>query len=281
MAEDKTEGSGRRLILLLRVIAGLEAEFTLKELTARSGLPTTSVHRLLQVLIETGMVERADGQSYRPGAELLRLASMVLRDFDVHRAAKPFVEELWLQWQETVSFAVYRPQTHTAMVVDTIPTPHPLRYVIERFTEISLPWGSLGRSILAHLPQQEMEAVVALRTKGPLSGRSPPSEAQILEELAVIRRKGVAVYQDTSVDFAGVAAPVFGLNRKVVGCIGVTMPPSRFGQIDQEALCAAVSDGARRLSAAIGGDPADEAASIRTPAPIKPAGKTRRGAAGV
>ena len=255
MASDKVEGSGRRLLLLLEVIAGLETEFSLKELTARSGLPMTTVHRLLQVLIEADMVERGAGQGYRAGVKLLGLASMLLKDLDPHDAAQPFLRALWQDWQETAVFAVYRPQMRTATVVDAIPAPHPLRFVIERYTEVSLPWGSFGRAILAHLPPQESEAVIAGRPKSPLTGRQPLADKDLLEELARIRREGVALYVDLSIDVAGIAAPVFGAHRSVIGCIGLAMPGSRYGEYDKSAICKAISDAGRRVSEAIGWTP--------------------------
>lgn len=255
MASEKVEGSGRRLLLLLELIAGFETEFSLKELTARSHLPMTTVHRLLQILLEADMVERGPGQGYRAGVKLLRLASMLLKDLDPHDAAQPFLRQLWHDWQETAVFAVYRPQTRTATVVDAIAAPHPLRFVIERYTEISLPWGSFGRAILAYLPPQESEAVIAARPKSPLTGRAPPPNQELMEELARVRREGVAVYVDLSIDVAGIAAPVFGAHRSVIGCIGLAMPGSRYGDYDKAAICKAISDAARQVSEAVGWTP--------------------------
>jgi DNA-binding IclR family transcriptional regulator len=255
MTNEKVEGSGRRLLLLLEVISGLDGDFSLKDLTSRSNLPTTTVHRLLQILLETNMVERSGGQSYRPGVRLLRLASTLLKDLDPHDAAQPFLHELWRDWQETAVFAVYRPQTRTAMVANAIAAPHPLRYVIERYTEISLAWGSFGRAILAHLPPREAKAVIAARSKSPLTGRQPPGEEELVGELARIRENGVAIYVDLSIDVAGVAAPVFGAQRSVIGCIGLAMPGSRFGDHDQARIREAVIGAANRLSEAIGWAP--------------------------
>lgn len=255
MPSEKVEGSGRRLLLLLELIAGFEAEFSLKELAARSGLPMTTVHRLLQLLLEADMVERGAGQGYRPGVKLLRLASLLLKDLDPHDAAQPILRELWRDWQETAVFAVYRPQTRTATVVDAIAAPHPLRFVLERYTEVSLPWGSFGRAILAYLPPQELDAVIAARPKSPLTGRTPPSDKDLMDELMRVRRDGVAVYVDLSIDVAGIAAPVFGAHRSVIGCIGLAMPGSRYGDYDTATICKAISSAARRVSEAIGWTP--------------------------
>jgi DNA-binding IclR family transcriptional regulator len=262
MAGKKIEGSGRRLVLLLEVIAGLETEFTLKELTARAKLPTTTVHRLLQVLLETDMVERGSGQSYRPGLKLLRIASALLRDIEAPKAAEPFLHHLWQDWQETAVFVLYRPRTRTATVIDTIPAPHPLRFVIERYTEVSLPWGSFGRAILAHLPPNELDSVIAARAVSPLSGREPLPASDLLAELASIRRDGVAVYVDLSLDVAGIAAPIFGAQRTVIGCIGLAMPGTRFGGYDQQEMCAAVAASARGLSEAVGWTPIPSSGAV-------------------
>jgi DNA-binding IclR family transcriptional regulator len=254
MASEKIEGSGRRLILLLEVISQLEPEFSLKELTALAQLPSTTVHRLLQVLLETGMVERA-GQGYRRGVTLLRLASMLLQNVHAQRAAEPVVSALWQAWQETAAFAVYRPHTRTAMVVHSISAPHPLRCVFEPYAELSLAWGSFGRAILAHLPPQELDAVLAARAKGPLSGRAPPAPEVLLEAVANIRRGGYAFYEDPSLNIAGAAAPVFGPDRTVVGAVGVALPAQRLSDYDQDALFTAVRDSGLRVSAAIGWAP--------------------------
>lgn len=249
---EKVEGSARRLLLLLEVISGLDAEFSLKELAARSRLPTTTVHRLLQVLLEAGFVDKAGGQAYRPGVKFLRLASSLLKELDVNAAAQPFLQDLWATWQETAVFALYRPNGRTAMVIDTIAAPHPLRFVMERYTEVSLPWGSFGRAILAHLPPHEMDAVISARHRSTLTGREPLPVADLTEELARIRSQGYAVYVDLAIDVAGVAAPIFGPQRTVVGSLGLAMPGSRFGSYDQAGICQAVADSARALSEAIG-----------------------------
>jgi DNA-binding IclR family transcriptional regulator len=198
------------------------------------------------------MVERAGPRSYRLGPELFRVASLVQQKFEIDRIARPFLQELWTEWQETCSFCLYRPGTRTATVVETIRTPHPLQYVFEPFSELSLAWGSLGRSILAWLPKEDVDAVLAHDRRGPISGRRLPSRKTVRAELEAIRKRGYAVYEDRTINVAGVTAPVFGAAGAVVGSIGVTMPASRFRESDKGELAAAVLLRARRLSAAVG-----------------------------
>jgi DNA-binding IclR family transcriptional regulator len=157
------------------------------------------------------------------------LARQLLKKADTGRAARPLIKQLWDEWQETCAFCLYQPHSTRALVVDTIPTPHPLRFVVEPLTEISLVWGSLGRAILAFLPIEEREEAIASSPRvGPLSSHRIPSKRALEAELADIRRRGVAIYRNEDLDIAGIAAPVRYPNGAMFGSIGIILPNSRF-----------------------------------------------------
>jgi DNA-binding IclR family transcriptional regulator len=246
-------GLAARTVRLLQCVAELEEEFTVTALARRLELAPSTVHRLLQSLVGTGIIERSGTDSYRPGRELLRMASLLVRRFDVRAVARPVLRELWRDWQETCCLCLYESVGRTARVVETIASAHPLQYVIEPGSTLSLAWGSLGRSILACLPAQDVNRVLGQAQRGPLSGLKPPPRAELLKELRKIRRLGYARYEDRSrLDIAGVAAPVFSGTGAVLGCIGVTMPASRFRSCDTRALVRAVVVAAARVSSALG-----------------------------
>src|SRR4051812_17493553 len=248
MASGTESGTGPRLIALLRLIAEGGQSFSLKELAARANLPPSSVHRLLQVLTRTGMVERGPQLSYGPGRELYRMASILRARFDLVGAARPFLERLWSQWQETTVLCAFNPTSRTGSIVDVLLTTHPLRFAIEIGLELALPWGSLGQAMLANLAPADVDAVLRKATTGPLSGRPLPPRAQMLAELGHVRERGYADYFDPNYDVAGVAAPLFGRDKVLIGCIGITMPSQRFELHDRDAMTAAVRGAAAELS---------------------------------
>jgi DNA-binding IclR family transcriptional regulator len=222
-------------------------------LAKRLELAPSTVHRLLQSLLGTGVIERSGVDSYRPGRELLRMAALLVRRFDVQAVARPVLRELWLEWQETCCLCLYESVGRTAKVAEAIASAHPLQYVIEPGSTLSLAWGSLGRSILACLPDEDIKIVLGRAQHGPLSGLKPPPRAELLKELQRIRRLGYARYEDRSrLDIAGVAAPVFSGAGAVLGCIGVTMPASRFKLCDSRELIRGVLAAAARVSSALG-----------------------------
>ncbi|MBO9669913.1 MAG: IclR family transcriptional regulator [Sphingobium sp.] len=245
---DIPRGAADRVAYLLKHVAYGPNRFSLSDLAERVGLPASTVHRLLKVLVDAGFVERGPGVGYRIGRELHRLASQLLSQFDLKRSARPFLLELVRAWQETAVLCVFSPSRRRAVIADVVATPHPLRFAVELGLEIALPWGSLGRAILAHLSPGEVEAILREGTIGPLTGRPRPSKQEIDRELALIRQNGFARYFDPAIDIAGVAAPIFGPEHELLGCIGITMPSKRYQLHVEDDLAAAIRSASVELS---------------------------------
>ena len=241
-------GAAERVAYLIRLVAAGPHRFSLGELAARAELPPSTVHRLLKVLLDCGFVERGSGQSYRPGRELYRTASQLIARFDLTRSARPFLEMLVAEWQETAVLCAYSPPGRCGMIADVVSTPHLLRFAVEKGGEVALPWGSLGRAILAFLPTGEGEILLREAGDGPLTGRPRPTRAELEADLARIRKEGTARHFDPRHDLAGIAAPIFGAEKEMLGCIGVTMPSARYRLHEEDDLAAAVRAAAIRIS---------------------------------
>jgi IclR family acetate operon transcriptional repressor len=249
-----TGGAGARVVRVLQCVAQEQGEFTLRPLAKRLQLPPTTVHRLLQILVKSDMIERTDADAYRPGRELYRMASRLVQRFDVQTIARPTLLELWTEWQETCSICLYVPSERIAKVADTIPSPHPLRYVLEISSTFALAWGSLGHSILAYLSDSDVDEILSQSRRGPLTGAPAPSRAELRRELSAIRRRRYAVYENRTVlNIAGMAAPFFGPTGSVMGCVGIMMPASR-SKIRDRRLGAAIVLAAERVTTALGGE---------------------------
>lgn len=245
---ESPKGAARRMAFLLKLIGEGPARFTLGELATRAELPQSTVHRYLQALTEFGLAERSGNQSYRIGRELQRLASRLLQRFDLVRSAQPMLTNLVVQWNETAVLCTYSPLERRVTIADSVCTKHPLRFAVETGMEIGLVWGSLGRAVLAFLPASEIEIILRDPAVGPLTGRPRLPRAELNKEIESIRRLGFSRYYEPQMEIAGIAAPIFGGEREVLGCIGVTMPSSRYRIHLEDDLAEAVCSAARNLS---------------------------------
>ena len=241
-------GSGERLIHLIKLIASGPHSFSLGEFAARAALPASSVHRLLKILEKTGFVERGTGQTYRPGRELHRIASQLVSRFDLARSARPLLQDLVDRFHETAVLCVYSPTVRRAVVAEVVLSPNPLRFNMDKGLEVALPWGSLGRSVLAFLPPSEVEMVLRSERAGPLTGIARPARGDLEAELTQIKLRGYARYCEPQIDLAGLAAPVFNGNQEVLGSLGLIMPSSRFRPEAEDELAAMITAAADDLS---------------------------------
>lgn len=252
-AED-TSGTVARVIRLLQCIAESSGEVSVKELSRRLALPPSTVHRQLQLLSQSGIVERRiASHSYRTGREFFRICSLVLKQFDVRDLVRRFLEELRDSSGETAFFVMYLPATHQATIVEVVRSPNPLRHDLEPFTYRPLTWGSSGRSILAHLPEAMIGEIIARADPSPAAGKPLPGPNVIRAELRRIRRCGYAMSRGQNLLGAvGIASAVFDADAKVLGSIGLTIPDVRFNPAKADKLAAMTVAEARRVSASLG-----------------------------
>lgn len=247
-------GTVHRAIALLREIAEAEGEVQIKALAARLALPPSTVHRLLDLLAREGMVERDDAaHTYRAGREFFRLSSLVFNANPLRAVALPLLAEAVRECNETAYLGLYLPREHRMMFAAVCESPHPLGYRVRQNEPVSVLTGASGRSILAWLPEREVDAMLAAESASPAVRKAVRSRRALMEELAQIRARGHAVTYGQRIPGAvGVFSAVFDAQGAVVGCIGYTVPEQRHQPAQLPRLAAAARRYAGALSTALG-----------------------------
>ena len=90
-----TRGTVARVVGLMRALAEAGREVGVSELARRLELPVSTVHRLLKLLIEEGMAEKAhDRRRYRAGLELFRVGALVANQRHQAEVVEPFLRRV-------------------------------------------------------------------------------------------------------------------------------------------------------------------------------------------
>lgn len=253
-APEAPVGTVARTLRLLQELAQADDRVTVAGLAARIGLPSSTVHRLLQLLRTEGFVE-ADGssRSYRPGPELLRVAALLAGKQDIGTISRPILERLVEACGETILLGVYLPSSRKMTFVEEVESPHALRFEIPCHVPLPVVWGCSGRVLLAHLPEEEARAALAEAEPSPVTGETIGDEEAFLERLREIRERGHDFTTGEKLASSiGIAAPVFGRDHNVVASLTVTLPTIRFSESDRPVLTKLVVDGAAELSNVFG-----------------------------
>jgi DNA-binding IclR family transcriptional regulator len=244
-------GAIERTLRVLQAVAD-QGEFSPADIAREVGLPTSTVYRLMQSLSAMNFVEKAGHGSYRVGRQFLRIASLIVDQFDYEALAQPFLAELAERFEETVAFALYLPRDYAFTIIHSISAKHPLQYVVTKYTHRTMIGGALGRSMLPFLPEKDV--LEAIARQSPAEQAAPPMTlADLKKEAEAIRGDGCFVATSPNAfGTNGTAAPVFNARGQLLGSLGVTVPIVRYDPALQPEISAAIVKAARELSAILG-----------------------------
>ncbi|GAB3003659.1 IclR family transcriptional regulator [Amycolatopsis acidiphila] len=247
-------GTVARVIAVFRAVVEAGGDVSVAELTETLGLPRPTVHRLLDLLAKEDMVEPDPAtRRWGPTVECQRLGALLAARRDLVKLARPVLAEVVERSQEACLLGVYLPRRREMIYAAEHTSPNPLSYRIELNSPVPVNWGASGRSILAFLSGEEIEAILAERAPAPGSGEKAPAASVLRRELESIRQKGFAFSRGQKIPGSrGIAAPILGADAVAVGSLTLTIPEMRFREEAKEQLAEMVMSGAAKLSAMLG-----------------------------
>ncbi len=231
---------------VLRALHGEPDGLSLSQLAQRTGLPRSTVHRLLAALEAESFVAPS-GPSGRMalGPELLRLAGQ--GPPDVQARLRPVMDVLFDDLQETVDLAVL--DGDHLRFVDQIPAPHRLRAVSSVGTTFPLLCTANGKAVLTLFDDDDVKRLLPARLPQ-FTEHTITSRRALLNELAEVRASGLAT--DLEEHTLGISAIGFAVGDPsgAHGAVTVPMPTQRFAGREgllRSTMAAAREDAARRL----------------------------------
>jgi DNA-binding IclR family transcriptional regulator len=225
--------------------------FTMTEIANRTGLNRATAYRFCQTLLGLGYLESAGDGALRPGLKAVSLARAALGSRELPELALPYLRELQHTTGETVNMALL--DGDEVVYVERLLSDSLL--TLRLFVGSRLPalGSSLGRAMLAFLPDEEVDQMIERTDLKPATERSITDPDRLRGELRRIRSRGYAMNdQEVVMGITGVAAPVFGVSGEPIAAINLSIPhPVKADQIETE-LAPAVLATARSISTLAG-----------------------------
>jgi DNA-binding IclR family transcriptional regulator len=234
--EDK-DGGGKQVIAraaaVLRALEGQTAGLSLAQVAKATGLPRTTVHRIVSALEAQQMAISGVG-GVRLGPALLRLAASAHTDVTI--IARPFIEALGRATRETVNLSVFR-GLH-AISIDQYPSDQELRVISPIGTAFPIYTTAHGKAFLADMHDDAVRALLPAKPEQ----RTPSTIAEfdvLLANLKVGRADGYAVdIEEHARGVCGLGVVLqTGLNERYA--VSLAVPALRFHE-QRAALVAAL-----------------------------------------
>ncbi len=250
-----------RALFLLETIAEAGGEATLTDLSNRTGLNISTCHHLLATLIQRGFATKVTGRRlYALGARILYLGHACLQ-VDLPRRAQPYLENINRVTGETVHLAALQGDHVVTLAVRE--ATHAVRVGTARTGKVEAPHAtSVGKAILAWLPEDEMKRILAGGMKR-YTDKTITDFPALLESLRAVRRNGVAIDREEFLPgVICVGAAIRDQAGTVIGAISASTPAMRASDKHVALMCDEINAATRALSAEYGA-PAVQAKSAR------------------
>lgn len=236
-----------RVLDVLEAVADL-GPASLAEIATAAGLPKSGAHRMLQSLVERGYVVQDDAtRAYRLGLGALRLATSSLDHVELRPAARPHLERLAQATGETVHLVTI--ETGGVVYLDKVDSAKAVRMASRVGMRGDLHSTACGKAVLAHLPADEVDAVVASHGLAAHTERTITDPAHLRAELRTIRSRGWALDdQENEPDVRCVAMPVIDAEGRPVAAVSVSAPAYRLPLARVRDLLGHLDDAVRAIT---------------------------------
>jgi DNA-binding IclR family transcriptional regulator len=212
--------SVQRAVEIMSLLTEQRPSVTIREIVEATGLPKTTVLRIVQTL-ESGGLLSATPNGYLAGPGLWRWAHLAKNSWEPPEEARALMRELVARQRETVNIYVVH---HAARVcIAQEESPMPLRHVVRVGDELPLWAGASSKVLLRDAPPDILERIARSAPAG-------PEHLPVLTDgIASAARAGYAVsHGEREVGLSAAAVPILGQQGDVVASVSYSGPTSRF-----------------------------------------------------
>jgi IclR family acetate operon transcriptional repressor len=240
----------QRVAQVLTIFAGGDRWLGVSEIARRLDLGKAVVHRILQTLVEAGLLSySAETRLYCLGPTALSLGRNAARDNDVRTAAMPIISHLAAITGETTTVTAV--SGHNRYYVGQVESAQHIRITINVGQQVPMAAGASGLSILAFMPERDIELALSVPlTRYTASTVTDPD--LIRERLVTIREQGWASSEGERVlHSSSIAAPIFDITGAPAGSLSVAYLASRVVPSSTDDLAALVCSAAAYATTAL------------------------------
>lgn len=258
------EGAGAvqaldRALHLCAVLAEADGT-TLTAAAERSGLPVSTVHRLLATLAAHGWVEADEGtRTWAIGVEAFRVGQAFQRRVKPTTAALPVMRELMEATGETANLGLF--EGGDAVFVAQVESREPIRAFFRAGERRAAHASGIGKALLAAQPAERVARWLKERTLERYTAQTIATPARLVAELAEIRARGFSIDdEERSLGMRCIAAAIHDEAGEAVAALSISGPTQRLDRDRLDRLGPLVRAAADRVTRAIGGRPPDRSA---------------------
>ena len=209
----------------LHVLSQFDPEhpsLSMTDLIKRTGIKKATMYRILTTLEHAGYLEHnPETRQYRPSLRVLSLGFTALSRLDLRQLARPYLEQLAETLELTASLTIL--DGLDVVYIDRVRNREIVGVVLGLGSRIPANCSSMGKAMLAFLPQDELDSLLNNATLSPCTPQSMADLESFRRDLERVREEEVAFNIDElAMGLRAVAAPIFDRSGRAVAAINVS-----------------------------------------------------------
>ncbi|HWR45396.1 IclR family transcriptional regulator [Sporomusa sp.] len=242
----------QRTFDILEVIGNSVTPVSLKYITDETGLPKSTVYRLLNNLEKRDYVRCDSTGNYRLGLQLLMMSQRAEQNFDIKHLARKYLHLLNDLTKETIHLGVLA--KNRVLYVDTVESPHALRLVAKLGTTNSIHCTALGKALLIRHDNAKIREMLEAEGMEKRTEHTLCTCEDYLKEMEQVRKCGYALDDcECELDGRCIGAPIYDNAGDVVAAISISGLVSRFSKehVEKE-VAVKLLESTKEISRALG-----------------------------
>ncbi len=209
-------------------------EWGVREVADQLSLAKSSAHDLLASLAQAGLLGKTEEGRYRLGWRLVALSEILLATTELRREARPILEELAAQYQETIHLAIL--DDTKVVYVDKLEGRQAVRVELTSLgTRLYAHCSALGKVLLAYRPEADVKRIIKIEGLPRFTPNTITDPSELEQALIKIRKQGYAYdLEEILPDLCCVGAPVSSYTGYVIAAISMSIPAYRFQRSQTE-----------------------------------------------
>jgi IclR family acetate operon transcriptional repressor len=242
-----------RALQIIETLAEDDEGYRLSDLAVRTGLSTSTAHRLLTTLEKRRFVQFDRTESkWHVGAQSFAVGATFTRRRNFVAQAVPYLRRLRDQTRETANLAVV--DDESIIVLTRVESREIMRSLTKVGGRVAMVASGVGKAVLATYADDDVSAIICHHGMPRLTEKSIVRPGELFRQLETIRRQGFAVDdEEACMGLRCVAAVIFNDCGEALAAISVSGMTSRVTEERLPLLGRLVRDVATELTLALGG----------------------------
>ena len=242
-----------RALLIIETLAEDDEGYRLSDLSVRTGLSTSTVHRLLATLEKRRFVQFDRYESkWHVGAQSFAVGATFARRRNFVAQAMPYLRKLRDQTRETANLAVV--DDESIIVLTRMESREIMRSLTKVGGRVAMVASGVGKAVLATYSDADVSAIIHHHGMPRLTEKSIVRPGDLFKELEKVRRQGFAIDdEEACMGLRCIAAVVYNDCAEPLAAISVSGMTSRLTDDRLPMLGQTVREVAAELTVALGG----------------------------